>query len=312
MAEFQEKIEALGNEVAHWEKELQALQEIVSKTRQIREELHKSALGDHLGFAQILDVAKRFDELEESFVKKTGVFLNHVSNFRDRLAKFHDDMQASYDDYEELRQSIPTNTKFQDLQKLEADLQKRLKLFQEEVLAASEKWNKKYSGITNTRDSFREILSELSLETKENMPPTQDAETINEEIKKLKEAVNGLELVSLISKESDLKGQLTTIQAKIDSLSSPWDSTLTNLVKQLGDQEKSLEQKPTKLEKFAQERGLELIWPKQGDKFSTEYHRISGEQEDSQVGRGQVIRFVTPGLRRGTEVIVKAEILLAK
>lgn len=245
-------------------------------------------------------------------MKKTGVFLNHVSNFRDRLAKFHDDMQVSYDDYEELRQSIPTNTKFQELQKLEADLQKRLKLFQEEVLAASEKWNEKYSGITKTRDSFREILSELSLETKENMPPTQDAETINEEIEKLKEAVNGLELVSLISKESDLKGQLTTIQAKIDSLISPWDSTLTNLVKQLGDQEKSLEQKPTKLEKFAQERGLELIWPKQGDKFSTEYHRISGEQEDSQVGRGQVIRFVTPGLRRGTEVIVKAEILLAK
>lgn len=311
MAEFQEKVEALGNEVAHWEKELQALQEIVSKIRQIREELHKDGLGD-LGFVQILDVAKRFDGVEESFVKKISVFLNHVDNFRDKLAKFHDDMQASYDDYEKLRQSIPVNAELQELQKLKTDLQKRLKLFQEEVLAASEKWNEKYSGITNTRDSFREILSELSLENKENMPPTQDAETINEEIEKLKEAVNGLELVSLISKESDLKGQLTTIQAKIDSLSSPWDSTLTNLVKQLGDQEKSLEQKPTKLEKFAQERGLELIWPKQGDKFSTEYHRISGEQEDSQVGRGQVIQLVAPGLRRGADVLVRAGILLAK
>ena len=311
MAEFQEKVEALGNEVAHWEKELQALQEIVSKIRQIREELHKDGLGD-LDFVQILDVAKRFDGVEESFVKKISVFLNHVDNFRDKLAKFHDDMQASYDDYEKLRQSIPVNAELQELQKLKTDLQKRLKLFQEEVLAASEKWNKKYSGITNTRDSFREILSELSLENKENMPPTQDAETINEEIEKLKEAVNGLELVSLISKESDLKGQLTTIQAKIDSLSSPWDSTLTNLVKQLGDQEKSLEQKPTKLEKFAQERGLELIWPKQGDKFSTEYHRISGEQEDSQVGRGQVIQLVAPGLRRGADVLVRAGILLAK
>lgn len=311
MAEFQEKVEALGNEVAHWEKELQALQEIISKIRQIREELHKDGLGD-LDFVQILDVAKRFDGVEESFVKKISVFLNHVDNFRDKLAKFHDDMQASYDDYEKLRQSIPVNAELQELQKLKTDLQKRLKLFQEEVLAASEKWNKKYSGITNTRDSFREILSELSLENKENMPPTQDAETINEEIEKLKEAVNGLELVSLISKESDLKGQLTTIQAKIDSLSSPWDSTLTNLVKQLGDQEKSLEQKPTKLEKFAQERGLELIWPKQGDKFSTEYHRISGEQEDSQVGRGQVIQLVAPGLRRGADVLVRAGILLAK
>lgn len=311
MAEFQEKVEALGNEVAHWEKELQALQEIVSKIRQIREELHKDGLGD-LGFVQILDVAKRFDGVEESFVKKISVFLNHVDNFRDKLAKFHDDMQASYDDYEKLRQSIPVNAELQELQKLKTDLQKRLKLFQEEVLAASEKWNEKYSGITNTRDSFREILSELSLENKENMPPTQDAETINEEIEKLKEAVNGLELVSLISKESDLKGQLTTIQAKIDSLSSPWDSTLTNLVKQLGDQEKTLEQKPTKLEKFAQERGLELIWPKQGDKFSTEYHRISGEQEDSQVGRGQVIQLVAPGLRRGADVLVRAGILLAK
>ena len=255
MAEFQEKVEALGNEVAHWEKELQALQEIVSKIRQIREELHKDGLGD-LGFVQILDVAKRFDGVEESFVKKISVFLNHVDNFRDKLAKFHDDMQASYDDYEKLRQSIPVNAELQELQKLKTDLQKRLKLFQEEVLAASEKWNEKYSGITNTRDSFREILSELSLENKENMPPTQDAETINEEIEKLKEAVNGLELVSLISKESDLKGQLTTIQAKIDSLSSPWDSTLTNLVKQLGDQEKSLEQKPTKLEKFAKNAAL--------------------------------------------------------
>lgn len=28
MAGFQEKVEALGNEVAHWEKELQALQEL--------------------------------------------------------------------------------------------------------------------------------------------------------------------------------------------------------------------------------------------------------------------------------------------
>ena len=311
MAEFQEKVDALVNEVACWEKELQALREIVYKIGQTREKLHENGL-DSLVFEDILDVAKGSDEVEESFVKKIGALLNGMSNFRDELAKFHEDMKASYDGYEKIYQSIPTNTKFQELQKLEADLQKRLKLFQEEVLAASEKWNKKYSGIIKTRDSFREILSELSLETKENMPSTQDAETINEEIEKLKEAVNGLELVSLISKESDLKGQLTTIQAKIDSLSSPWDSTLTNLLKQLGDQEKSLEQKPTKLEKFAQERGLELIWPKQGDKFSTEYHRISGEQEDSQVGRGQVIRFVTPGLRRGTEVIVKAEILLAK
>ena len=46
MAEFQEKVDALGNEVAHWEKELQALREIVAKTRQIREELHKGGLGE--------------------------------------------------------------------------------------------------------------------------------------------------------------------------------------------------------------------------------------------------------------------------
>ena len=311
MAELQEKIDALGNEVAHWEKEFQALQEIVSKTRQIREELHEGGLGD-LGFAQVLDVAKRFDGVEERFVKKIGVFLNHVSNFRDKLAKFHDDMQASYDDYEELRQSIPANTKFQELQKLEADLRKRLKSFQEEVQAVSEEWSKKYSKITNTRDRFREMLNELPLEAEESMPSTQDAETINKDIEKLKEAVNGLELVSLISEESDLKGQLTTIQAKIDSLCSPWDSALTDLIKRLGKKGKSLEQKPAKLERFAQERGLELIWPEQGDKYSQEYHQILDEREDSQVGRGQVIRPVTPGLRRETNVIVKSGILLAK
>ena len=139
MAEFQEKIDALVNEVAHWEQELQALREIVAETRQVREELRKGGLGD-LIFAQILDTAKSFDEAEESCVEKVGEFLNDVSNFRDRLAKFRDVMQASYDDYVELRQSIPTNTKFQELQKLEADLQNRLKSFQEEVQAASENW----------------------------------------------------------------------------------------------------------------------------------------------------------------------------
>ena len=309
MAEFQEKVDALGNEVAYWEKELQALREIVDKTRQTREKLHENGL-DSLVFEDILDVAKGSDEMEESFVKKVGAFLNGMSNFRDELAKFHDDMKASYDGYEKIYQSIPTNTKFQELQKLEAYLQKSLKSFQEEVQAASEEWNKKYSDITNTRDRFREMLNEL--EAEESMPSIQVAETINKEIEKLKEAVNGLELVSFISKESDLKGQLTTIQTSIDSLSSPWDSALTDLIERLGAKEKSLEQKPAKLEKFAQERGLELIWPEQGDECSPEYHRILGEREDSQVGRGQVIQLVAPGLRRGADVIVKAGILLAK
>ena len=314
MAEFQEKVNALDNEVTHWEKELQALQEIVSKTRQIREELHKGGLGD-LGFAQILDVAKHFDGVEESFVKKISVFLNHVGNFKDEMAKFHDDMQASYDDYEKLRQSIPVNAEFQELQKLKTDLQKRLKSFQEEVQAVSEKWNKKYLDITSNRDRFREMLNELPLEAEEaekSMPATQDAETINKDLEKLKEEVNGLELLSLTSRELELRDQLATIQEKIDSLSSPWDSALIGLIKQLDSKEKALEQKPAKLEKFAQERGLELIWPEQGDKYSPEDHQISDEREDSQVSRGQVIRPVTPGLRRGTEVIVKAEILLAK
>ena len=217
-----------------------------------------------LVFAQILDVAKGFDRMEESFVKKTGMFLNNMSNFRDKLAKCRDDMQASYDGYAEIRQSIPTNTKFQELQKLEAGLQKRLKSLQGEVQADSEDWNKEYSDIKNTRDRFREMLSELPLAAEESMPAIQDAETIDKEIEKIREEVNGLELVSFMSKESDLRGQLTTIRADRDSLSSPWDSTLTNLVKRLGDKEKSLEQKPAKLEKFAQERGFELIWPEQG------------------------------------------------
>ena len=311
MEEFQEKLEDLGNEIVNSKKELQSLLKIVDETRQIREELHKSDFGD-LGFARILDVAKDFDGAEESSVEKISVFLNHVGNFRDKLVKFHDDMKASYGEYEKIRQFIPANTKLQDLQKLEADLQKRLKSFQQEVRAVSEKWNEKYSDFTSTRDRFREMLNELPLEAEESMPATQDAETINKDIEKLKEAVNGLELVSLISRELDLRDQLTTIQANIDSLSSPWDSALTDLINRLGAKEKSLEQKPAKLEKFVQERGLELIWPEQGDEYSQEYHRILVEREDAQVGRGQVIQLVAPGLRRGADVLVRAGILLAK
>ena len=121
-----------------------------------------------------------------------------------------------------------------------------------------------------------------------------------------------MDFVSFISEGSALKDQWTTIQDKIDDLSSPWDSALTDLIKQLDGKEKSLKQKPAKLEKFAQERGLELIWPEQGDKYSQEDHRILDEREDAQVGRGQVIQPVTLGLRRRTEVCVKAGILLAK
>ena len=311
MAEFQEKIDALVNEVAHWEQELQALRGIVAKTRQIREELHKGGLGG-LGFAQILDVAKRFDGVEESFVKKISVFLNHVDNFRDEMAKFHDDIQASYDDYEKLCQSIPVNAEFQELQKLKTDLQKRLKLFQEEIWDTAEEWNKKYSKITNTRDRFREMLDELPLEPEKSMPSIQHAEAIEEDIKKIKEAVNKVDVVSFISEGSALKDQWTTIQAKIDSCSSPWDSALTDLIKRLGEKEKSLEQKPAKLEKFVQERGLELIWPERGDKYSQEYHKILDEREDAQVGRGQVIQLIALGLRRGADVLVRAGILLAK
>lgn len=308
MAEFQEKADALDKEVVHWEKELQALRKIVNETRQIREELQKGGLGD-LVFADILDVAKNFNRAEESFEKKIDMFLNNASDFRDKLTKFHDDMQASYDDYTKIRQSIPTNTKFQELQKLGAGLQKRLKSFQEEVQTTSEKWNKKYSDITNTRDSFREVLRELPLEAEESMPSTQEAETIDRDIEKLKEEVNGLELSSLISEESDLREKLTTIQTKIDRLSSPWDSALTNLVNRLGEKKTPLEKKPAKLEKFAQERGFELIWPEQGDKHSTDHHRIVGEREGD---RGQVIQPVTPGLRRGADVLVRAGILLAR
>ena len=311
MEEFQEKIDALGSEVACWEKELQDLREMVYKTRHIREKLHKGDLGS-LVFSDILDVAKGFDGAEESFVKKVGMFLNDLSNFRKKLTKFHDNIQASYDDYADLYQSIPINTKFQELQKLEVDVEKRLKSFQEEVRDAAEEWIKKYSKITNTRDRFREMLDELPLEPEKSMPSIQYAETIDEDIKKIKEAVNKLDFVSFISEGSALKDQWTTIQAKIDSCSSPWDSALIGLIKRLDGKEKSLEQKPAKLERFAQERDFELIWPEQGDKYSPEDHQISDEREDPQVDRGQVIRFVTPGLRRGTEVIVKAGILLAK
>ena len=73
MAEFQEKVDALGSEVACWEKELQGLREMVDKTRHIREKLHKSDLGS-LVFSDILDVAKGFDGAEESFVKKVSMF----------------------------------------------------------------------------------------------------------------------------------------------------------------------------------------------------------------------------------------------
>ncbi len=311
MAEFQEKVDALGNETAHWEKELQALQEIVSKTKQIREELHKRDLSD-LGFAQTLDIAKCFDGVEETVVKRIGGFLYHMSEFRDKLEKFRGDMEASFDDYEKICESIPVNTRFQELQKLEADLQKSLKSFQQEVQDTSEKWSKKYSDITGTRERFREIFDELSLEAKENMPSTQDAENINQDIEKLKEAVNRLELSSPVQEESGLRGQLTTIQNKMDNLSSPWDSELIDLVKRLGEKEKSLEQKLAKLEKFVQERDLELVWPQRGDEYSQEYHKILDEREDAQIGRGQVIQLVAPGLRRGTDVLIKAGIWLAK
>lgn len=311
MAEFQEKVDALGKEVARWEQELQDLREIVDKTRHIREELHKVGLGD-LVLAQILDTAKGLDGAEESFVKKISVFLNDVSDFKYKLAKFRDIMQASYDAYEELRQSIPANTKFQELQKLEIDLRERLKSLREEVQAVSEKWKKKYSDTTDTRDRFREMINELPLEAEESVPSTQNAETIDKDLEKLKEEVNGLELPSLILRELELRDQLTTIQDKINSLSSPWDSALIDLIKRLGAKEKPLEQKPAKLEKFAQERGLELIWPEQGDELSSEYHKIVGERENSSVDRGRVIRPVAPGIRREDDVIVRAGILLAK
>ena len=311
MAEFQEKVDALGKEVARWEQELQELREIADKTRQIREELHKVGLGD-LVFAQILDAAKGLDGAEERFVNKIGVFLNDVSDFKYKLAKFRDIMQASYDDYEELRQSIPDNTKFQELQKLETGLQKMLKSFQEEIQAVSEEWREKYSDITDTRDRFREMLDELPLEAEENMPSIQNAETIDKDLETLKEAVNGLELISLIPRELELRNQLTAVQDKINSLSGPWDSALIDLIKRLGAKEISLKQKPAKLEKFAQERDLELIWPEQGGKYSLDCHKILDEQEEPQVGRGQVIRSVAPGLRRGNDVIVKAGILRAK
>ena len=96
------------------------------------------------------------------------------------------------------------------------------------------------------------MLNELPLEAEEGIPSVQDTETINKDIEKLKEAVNGLELVSLISKESDLKGQLTMIQAKIDSLCNPWDTALIALIDRLFNEKKSLKQKPAKLEKFVQ------------------------------------------------------------
>jgi len=310
MAELQKKIDELGSEVDRWEKELQALQEIVGKTKEACEKLHKRGL-DGLVFKGILSVVRNSDEMEECFVKKIGAFLNGMSTFRDELTKFQDDMKASYEDCEKIYQSIPPiNTKFQDLQKLEASLQEGLKLFQEEVQADYERWKEEYSDITSTRDRFRAVLNELEVE--ESMPSTQDAEAIDKDVEKIKEAVNGLELVSFVSQESALRGQLTTTQAKIDGLCSPWDSALTDLIKRLAEKEKWLEQKPAKLERFVQERGLELIWPEQGDRYLQEDHRILDEREDSQVSRGQVIQPVVPGLRRGTDVLVKAGIWLAK
>jgi len=270
-------------------------------------------MGKRDSFKDILSVARNSDEMEEHFVNKIGAFLNGMSTFRDELAKFQDDMKASYEDCEKIYQSIPPiNTKFQDLQKLEASLQEGLKLFQEDVQADYERWKEEYSDITDTRDRFRAVLNELEVEVEESMPSTQDAEAIDKDIEKIQEAVNGLELVSFVSQESALRGQLTTTQAKIDGLCSPWDSALTDLIKRLAEKEKWLEQKPAKLERFVQERGLELIWPEQGSEFLPEDHRVLDEREDSQVSRGQVIQPVVPGLRRGTDVLVKAGIWLAK
>lgn len=67
-----------------------------------------------------------------------------------------------------------------------------------------------------------------------------------------------------------------------------------------------------KIEPLLKHFGFEQIYPKKGEEYNPREHLVDGEIAESGVKRGQVVRVVRQGLKKGGEVIQKARVIIAK
>ena len=199
---------------------------------------------------------------------------------------------------------------------IENVFQKNLEHFKEDVRVFYEEWQEKHQENLKLEQEGNQACQDLGIDNIFSSYGMKEAKLINTEVVSVHNLLGKMELKEFIIKSWDLQSQFESIKEKNKNLSVPWDSVIVNFIKGLpervGNKEiQRFKDIPESLKIFVQHRGFETFLPKRGDDLKLSEFRILDEVKDDEVGR-RISATISPGLKRGDDIIVKAGIYLAK
>ena len=199
---------------------------------------------------------------------------------------------------------------------IESVFQEKLNHFKEDVRVFYEEWQEKHQENLKLEQEGNQACQDLGIDNIFSSYGMKEAKLINTEVVSVHNLLGKMELKEFIIKSWDLQSQFESIKEKNKNLSVPWDSVIVNFIKGLpervGNKEiQRFKDIPESLKIFVQHRGFETFLPKRGDDLKLSEFRILDEVKDDEVGR-RISATISPGLKRGDDIIVKAGIYLAK
>ena len=170
-------------------------------------------------------------------------------------------------------------------------------------------------------DSVKEIFKILETDEKEKVFISINAADSIKVILKLKEEIiQNIEtaddetFVNNFDRDMDLIMTLKEVwNSEVSKPRVDWLSEFNLLFSYFKeDNPEFIEKISEKLKTLLDHFGFEQICPVKKEEYNPREHLVDGEIKDSDVKRGQVVRVVRMGLKKGSEVIQKAKVVIGK
>ena len=165
------------------------------------------------------------------------------------------------------------------------------------------------------REAYRELLRALGVED-ESLERSPGLEDTLKELKALRDELVKMSFVTYFIRLRDIENRFDQLRQEARK-EIRLDTTFIDLLNRLRENKRISnlcpysEEQITSLRDFAEGMGFKLIWPCAGEELVSREHRVLFEEKAGDIGRGRVVRALTPGLQRGKEIVVKAGIVLA-
>lgn len=263
---------------------------------------------------------------EEGFLEQLSVIkqgLQEAYTENKSLKQENDDLKA---ENRELRVRIEELEKHKDIgeapvdSKIESVFQEKLDHFKKDVRVFYENWQEKHQENLKLEQEGNQVCQDLGIDNYFGTHGMEEAKLIDKEFASFFNSLERMELKEFITKSWDLQSQFNRIEEKKKEVPIPWDSTIISFIDGLPERVRNKEIKqfrdikdiPESLNIFVKHRGFEIFLPKRGDDLKLNEFRILDEMANEKMKRRTVLMSITPGLRKGDNIFVKAGVYLVK